>query len=235
MPDPSRVCDLHHSSPQPWILNLLSEARDQTRNLMIPSRICFPLRQNRNSGYRMVWPPWFNDVTEDQFLFTSQLYLPWYQLHSGMRVPCPGLARRSQELVGLHASLTTFQGRECCPRAGQGSLYSLDWIGLGHRPNLEPTFVARGITSVGWFRWTRNYLAPEDSRTNIRIEERLKAGWATGDSPHLNYQPPLLSQFPPQLPPLHILYSAIWEYLLFSECTLKIKTHFFHDGFQIPS
>ena len=38
-PDPSRVCDLHHSSQQPWILNPLSEARDRTRNLMVPSRI----------------------------------------------------------------------------------------------------------------------------------------------------------------------------------------------------
>ena len=28
--DPSRVCDLHHSSRQHWILNPLSEARDHT-------------------------------------------------------------------------------------------------------------------------------------------------------------------------------------------------------------
>ena len=28
--DPSPICDLHHSSQQPWILNPLSEARDQT-------------------------------------------------------------------------------------------------------------------------------------------------------------------------------------------------------------
>ena len=40
-PDPSRVCDLHHSSRQHWILNPLSEARDGTRNLMAPSRIRF--------------------------------------------------------------------------------------------------------------------------------------------------------------------------------------------------
>ena len=36
--DPSRICDLHHSSQQCRILNPLSEARDQTRNLMAPSR-----------------------------------------------------------------------------------------------------------------------------------------------------------------------------------------------------
>ena len=39
--DPSRVCDLHHSSWQFRILNLPSEARDRTRNLMVPSRIRF--------------------------------------------------------------------------------------------------------------------------------------------------------------------------------------------------
>ena len=32
---------LHHGSPQRWILNPLSKARDQTRNLMVPSRIHF--------------------------------------------------------------------------------------------------------------------------------------------------------------------------------------------------
>ena len=41
MPDPSHICDLHHSSQQRQILNPLSEARDQTRSLMVPSQICF--------------------------------------------------------------------------------------------------------------------------------------------------------------------------------------------------
>ena len=40
-PGPSHVCDLHHSSGQHPILNPLNEARDQTHNLMVPSRICF--------------------------------------------------------------------------------------------------------------------------------------------------------------------------------------------------
>ena len=39
--DPSRICNLHHSSQQRWILNFLSEARDQTRDFMVPSRIRF--------------------------------------------------------------------------------------------------------------------------------------------------------------------------------------------------
>ena len=39
MPDPSRVCNLHHSSQQHWILHPLGEARDGTCNLMVPSQI----------------------------------------------------------------------------------------------------------------------------------------------------------------------------------------------------
>ena len=39
--DPSRICDLHHSSQQRQILNPLSKARDRTLNLMVPNQICF--------------------------------------------------------------------------------------------------------------------------------------------------------------------------------------------------
>ena len=35
-PDPSLVCNLHHSSQQSWILNPLSKARDGTYSLMVP-------------------------------------------------------------------------------------------------------------------------------------------------------------------------------------------------------
>ena len=40
-PDLYCVCDLHYRSRQLQILNPLSKARDQTRNLMVPSRIRF--------------------------------------------------------------------------------------------------------------------------------------------------------------------------------------------------
>ena len=40
-PDPSLVCDLYYSSRPCQILNPLSEARDQTHNLMVPSQIHF--------------------------------------------------------------------------------------------------------------------------------------------------------------------------------------------------
>ena len=49
MPDPSCVCDLHHSSQQGRILNPLSEARDQTLILMDTSQILNLLSRNRNS------------------------------------------------------------------------------------------------------------------------------------------------------------------------------------------
>ena len=42
MQDPSHICDLHHSSLPCQICNPLSEARDRTHNLMVPSRIHFP-------------------------------------------------------------------------------------------------------------------------------------------------------------------------------------------------
>ena len=37
--DPSRVCNLHHSSKQHWILNPLSGARDGTRILIDTSQV----------------------------------------------------------------------------------------------------------------------------------------------------------------------------------------------------
>ena len=40
-PDPSRVCNLCHSSRQCWILNPLIKTRDWTHNLMVPSRTRF--------------------------------------------------------------------------------------------------------------------------------------------------------------------------------------------------
>ena len=38
MPDPSCVCNLHHSSQQCRIFNPLIETRDQTHNLMVASQ-----------------------------------------------------------------------------------------------------------------------------------------------------------------------------------------------------
>uniref|UniRef100_A0A8D0MWT5 Large ribosomal subunit protein P1 n=1 Tax=Sus scrofa TaxID=9823 RepID=A0A8D0MWT5_PIG len=49
--DLSHVFDLHHSSWQHRILNLLSEARDQTCNLMVPSGICSRCAMTGTPGF----------------------------------------------------------------------------------------------------------------------------------------------------------------------------------------
>ena len=49
MPDPSRVCDLHHCSQQCWILNPLSEARDQICILMDTGWVLNQLSHSRNA------------------------------------------------------------------------------------------------------------------------------------------------------------------------------------------
>ena len=53
MQDLSHICDLHRSSWQRRILNPLSEPRDQTCNLMVPSQI--PLIHDRNSLLFSFW------------------------------------------------------------------------------------------------------------------------------------------------------------------------------------
>ena len=48
--DPSRICDLHHSSCQRWILNPLIEVRDQTHILMDTTWILNLLNHSRISS-----------------------------------------------------------------------------------------------------------------------------------------------------------------------------------------
>ena len=57
------ICDLHHSLQQCWILNLLSEARDQTCNLVVPSQIRF---RCTSSG-----TPFFFGFLEELFILNS--------------------------------------------------------------------------------------------------------------------------------------------------------------------
>ena len=47
--DPSRICDLHHSSRQCQILNPLSKARDRTSILMDTCQVRNPLSYNGKS------------------------------------------------------------------------------------------------------------------------------------------------------------------------------------------
>ena len=55
--DLSHICDLHHSSGQPWIFNPLSGAGDQTRVLMDASRALNPISRDRNSHSSSLPPP----------------------------------------------------------------------------------------------------------------------------------------------------------------------------------
>ena len=49
--NPGHICNLHHSSCQPWILNPLSKARGQTRILMDPSQVINTLNHDGNSRF----------------------------------------------------------------------------------------------------------------------------------------------------------------------------------------
>ena len=61
MRDPSHVCNLHHSPRQRRIINPLSKGRDRTCNLMVPSRICYPLCHDGNSERLLLKDPKFLD------------------------------------------------------------------------------------------------------------------------------------------------------------------------------
>ena len=54
--DLSHISDLHHSSPQCRILNLLSEARDRTCHVMDASQVRSPLSHDGNSSYLSLHP-----------------------------------------------------------------------------------------------------------------------------------------------------------------------------------
>ena len=54
-PDPSHICNLHHSSRQCQILNPLSEARDGTHACMDTSWVPKPLSHHGNSKTRAFW------------------------------------------------------------------------------------------------------------------------------------------------------------------------------------
>ena len=52
--DPSRICDLYYSSQQYQILNPLSETRDRTQNLMVPSQIFFCCAMTGTLAYVLI-------------------------------------------------------------------------------------------------------------------------------------------------------------------------------------
>ena len=55
MQNPSSVCNLHHSLQQQQILNLLSKARDQTCNFMLPSQFHFSCTMTGTQLFRFLF------------------------------------------------------------------------------------------------------------------------------------------------------------------------------------
>ena len=75
MQDLSLVGDLHHSLQQCWILNPLSEARDRTRNLVVPSWIRQPLRHDGNSHPKLFMEPLAHAIHSVQPARHMSIYL----------------------------------------------------------------------------------------------------------------------------------------------------------------
>ena len=127
-PDPSHVCDLHHSSWPYWILNLLSKTRDQTHNLMVPSRICFhcttagtPVSffQSCSPGHNSLLGTWerricFPDPQPPKKTFPAPPRFPF----RAQILPAPGLPA---QLLICSLSPHTDGGTAGAPRAGPHS------------------------------------------------------------------------------------------------------------------
>ena len=81
--DPSLVCDLYHSSQQRRILNPLSEARDRTRNFMVPSRIGFRCATTGTPSphFFITLPPSFHATVAVLWFFISR-YPPVARFHT---------------------------------------------------------------------------------------------------------------------------------------------------------
>ena len=73
--DPSRVCNLQHSSPQHQILNPLSEARDSTGILMDTSQVLNLPSHNGNSLFLdfIFFPFWAEYLLELHFIMLMQV------------------------------------------------------------------------------------------------------------------------------------------------------------------
>ena len=73
--DPSCVCDLHQSSQQHRILNLLSKVRDLTRFLMDADRVCYPEPRWELWHWHLRYIISFNTSSQHPFEINSYHYL----------------------------------------------------------------------------------------------------------------------------------------------------------------
>ena len=121
MPDLSRICDLHHSSWQRQILNPLSEARDRTCNLMVPSQIRYS---------------WAMTGTPRTFFFL--VFLGLHPRH--MEVPRLGVQSELQLPAYTTATATPDLSRVC-------DLHHSSW----QCRILNPLNEARDRTHTSWF------------------------------------------------------------------------------------
>ena len=87
-PDPSCVCDLYHSSPQCRIPNPLSQARDWTWNLMVPSRIRFRCATMGTPSMWNCWTPKNSSFTQKNGFKCNYLLLNEGVKMLEMRISC---------------------------------------------------------------------------------------------------------------------------------------------------
>ena len=125
MPDPSHICDLHHSSQQGQILNPLSEAKDRTCILMDTSH-SFPLSRDGNyfsylfifflqPGFQRMIPfkinlvrsslvaQWVKDLALLLLWLWSQLWRGFDLWHGNFRMPqgWPKKEKKSENKFGF--------------------------------------------------------------------------------------------------------------------------------------
>ena len=90
--DLSCVCSLHHSSWQHWILSPLSEARDQTCNLMVPIRTHFHCAMMGTLKIQLIYNMLISSVTQSDLvihIYSFSYSFPlWFIYRILNTVPC---------------------------------------------------------------------------------------------------------------------------------------------------
>ena len=102
-PDPSHVCDPHHSSRQHQLLNPLNEARDSICNIMVPSQIHFQCATTGTPTITICksnnWVCWFFSA------WLSVCHL-WLKDFLGNRIARDGLCEQAEGFLIPVSSVT---------------------------------------------------------------------------------------------------------------------------------
>ena len=106
MSDPSRVCDLDHSSQQRQILNPLREARDRTWNLMVPSQIRFHCATTGTPSYSFL----FNQLNWDFVIYMKNKLDP-FRVHDFMS--CDSCIHLWNNTIKINISITSHKNPLC--------------------------------------------------------------------------------------------------------------------------